>query len=666
MNYGKIVCILTTAAIMMTGCGSTAVQEAPVAASSETASSVSEEAGTAEESSEAVDSGTEDIKVLSERPDAMIKICRGNVFAASATTLLMASASDLSGSKVVYTTDNEYTQILSMAADDAGGYVYLLVRGNNTLPGDGGNTYTTMQLVTIGNDGKVAGTQDIVDPNNVTYIECIGGKVYEFGIIYDFDDGATQATKKMLHGTYEIESDGSLKDVSADDKYDAMYTSFPDGYSPVQMGSYYGTAYYSIPYCMEKYGCIYASSDDHPNSLYRIKAADDGSLSEPESVLEDDSQSLLALTTDYAVTSKYVQDSDTMEYYCVSLSDGTSNKFAELDMSDASAAPMIVDYDDDGMYVETVNSADGKNVPSVSRYPFKTESSSVSSDTFQLSEEARYSTGEGCFDNSNVVGTSDGIYYVIKDTNGSDYLGCIKGTDEFKAETPVYDPGYEKAGITLKSDEKEYLYDNDINKVYYEVSRSYPVFSANDITTQDAADKMNRTISDSVSFYESQTKDAENYYKEVQGTDEAEIFPYSYTVNMTGIEFINDGYICVGIDGYDYEGGAHGMPWSSYYSFDRKTGEKLKLTDVVANSSDEIKSIIEKDLGDAMNGQGADAFFTDAKDAVSYYNSADDFNWYLTKDGIAVVFGQYEIASYAAGPQTLVIPYSEFKVKIDI
>ena len=67
-----------------------------------------------------------------------------------------------------------------------------------------------------------------------------------------------------------------------------------------------------------------------------------------------------------------------------------------------------------------------------------------------------------------------------------------------------------------------------------------------------------------------------------------------------------------------------------------------------------------------MNGQGAEAFFTTAKDAVSYYDSADDFNWYLTKDGIAVVFGEYEIASYAAGPQILVIPYSEFEMKIDI
>lgn len=673
MKYGKIICLITTAAIMMTGCGSTSApastaSASTAAASAEKASEATEAASTAEGATEAASAAAasdEAVKVLSDRPSAMIKICRGKVFAASKTSVLMASASDLSDSSAVYTTDNENTQILSMAADDASGYVFLLVRGNNTIPGDGGNMYTTMQLVTIGSDGKVAGTQDMVDPNNVTYIECIGGKVYEFGIIYDTDDGAAESTKKLLHSTYEIESDGTLKDVSADDKYDAMYTSFPDGYSPVQQGSYFGFAYYSIPYCMEKYGCIYATSDGQPNSLYRIKVADDGSLSKPESVFDDDSQSLLALTADYALTSKYVEADSTMEYYCVSLSDGTSSKFAELDMSDSSANPMELDYDDAGMYVELVNDADGEYVPAVSKYPFKAESSSVSYDTYAITEKARYSAGEGCFENSNMVSASDGIYYVIKDADGSDYLGCMKGTDELKAETPVYDSGYGKAGITLKSDEKKYLYDNDTNKVYYEVSRTYPVFGAAGSTTQDAADKMNSTISDAAGFDESQTKSAEDYYKEAQGTDETDLFPYTYTVNTDGIKFISDGYICIGLDGYDYEGGAHGMPWSRYYTFDRKTGEQLKLTDVVENSSDEIKSIVETDLGNAMNGQGADAFFTTAKDALAYYKSADDLNWYLTKDGIAVEFGEYEIASYAAGPQTLVIPYSEFKMKID-
>ena len=59
-------------------------------------------------------------------------------------------------------------------------------------------------------------------------------------------------------------------------------------------------------------------------------------------------------------------------------------------------------------------------------------------------------------------------------------------------------------------------------------------------------------------------------------------------------------------------------------------------------------------------------FFEGAEQNIENGYQNNEFNFYLTKEGVGVEFGQYEIAPYAAGMQDIVIPYNELKMKVDV
>ena len=40
------------------------------------------------------------------------------------------------------------------------------------------------------------------------------------------------------------------------------------------------------------------------------------------------------------------------------------------------------------------------------------------------------------------------------------------------------------------------------------------------------------------------------------------------------ITYLDDHYVCVRADGYEYTGGAHGTPFRQYFVFDRETGAR--------------------------------------------------------------------------------------------
>ena len=115
---------------------------------------------------------------------------------------------------------------------------------------------------------------------------------------------------------------------------------------------------------------------------------------------------------------------------------------------------------------------------------------------------------------------------------------------------------------------------------------------------------------------------------------------------------------------YDYGGGAHGTTARESWLFDRQTGKRLTLSDVVSNSEEEIKTMV------------ADAFCT-----PPYYNEDEiwkerwqtvydaaglDMDFLLTGDGITFYFGQYEVASYAEGFPSVTIPFEQLEMKIDL
>ena len=68
---------------------------------------------------------------------------------------------------------------------------------------------------------------------------------------------------------------------------------------------------------------------------------------------------------------------------------------------------------------------------------------------------------------------------------------------------------------------------------------------------------------------------------------------YSMALTIDGddaITYLDDHYVCVRADGYEYTGGAHGTPFRQYFVFDRETGARLSLSDVVENPVEELQA----------------------------------------------------------------------------
>ena len=102
---------------------------------------------------------------------------------------------------------------------------------------------------------------------------------------------------------------------------------------------------------------------------------------------------------------------------------------------------------------------------------------------------------------------------------------------------------------------------------------------------------------------------------------------------------------------YSYTGGAHGLGGSEYLTIDMTTHKVLTLSDIIDQKKlPEVKELLW-------------SFYTDSgriKDEEAFTKKTDfdvSKNFYLAHDGIHFIYHEYEIASYAAGEQDLVIPW---------
>ena len=88
--------------------------------------------------------------------------------------------------------------------------------------------------------------------------------------------------------------------------------------------------------------------------------------------------------------------------------------------------------------------------------------------------------------------------------------------------------------------------------------------------------------------------------------------------------------------------------------FDRATGRRLQITDVVNNSPEEICSIIAPYVEAGSDwGTGEEGWETII---------LEDGRFYLTPEGIGIHFDVYEMTCYAAGALDIVVPYDKFDI----
>ena len=149
-----------------------------------------------------------------------------------------------------------------------------------------------------------------------------------------------------------------------------------------------------------------------------------------------------------------------------------------------------------------------------------------------------------------------------------------------------------------------------------------------------------------------------NSYEKLKGE-----FPedkFGWEANIEGsIKYQTDSILNIEINHYTYTGGAHGYQGMRSLLFNPKTGKNIENQELFKNYK-EFEAFAEKKFRfqfkiPANHGINATKFmFEDDKFQLP-------LNMFFTDKGLLLYYNRYEIASYADGPQELLLTYDELK-----
>jgi hypothetical protein len=140
----------------------------------------------------------------------------------------------------------------------------------------------------------------------------------------------------------------------------------------------------------------------------------------------------------------------------------------------------------------------------------------------------------------------------------------------------------------------------------------------------------------------------------------------SYIEVGYNIEFADDDLISLNFYEETFTGGAHPNHGTYTLTYDLKAGRELKLADLFKPGTNYLATISEYALRDLKArkdpesgenmGIAQDIWEDGAKPTAENYQ-----NWNITKKGLMFTFPPYQVAAYAYGPQTVIIPYAQLK-----
>lgn len=108
-------------------------------------------------------------------------------------------------------------------------------------------------------------------------------------------------------------------------------------------------------------------------------------------------------------------------------------------------------------------------------------------------------------------------------------------------------------------------------------------------------------------------------------------------------------------------GAAHPYHYSVTVNYDLGQGKELALSDLFLPNSNYLEAISSYCIMELSKRDIAfDMFSEGAAPTPENYR-----NWNITADGLMITFDEYQVAPYAAGPQTVIVPYGVLQPMID-
>lgn len=183
---------------------------------------------------------------------------------------------------------------------------------------------------------------------------------------------------------------------------------------------------------------------------------------------------------------------------------------------------------------------------------------------------------------------------------------------------------------------------------YYVIEGSRPLMQNGGPAGEIFNALIQRILDDQVNSFTANLADMEEWRAEnMPGMASTMHFDYSLLYNQNGIVSI-----LINLDVY-VAGAAHPSPFSITLNFDLIRGRDLALADLFTPGADFLGRIADLCKADLSTREYID-YLTGADPTPENYR-----NWNITPDGLLITFDAYQVAPYAAGPQTVLIEYSQ-------
>jgi len=169
-----------------------------------------------------------------------------------------------------------------------------------------------------------------------------------------------------------------------------------------------------------------------------------------------------------------------------------------------------------------------------------------------------------------------------------------------------------------------------------------------------------KTINDDIQNFKEEISNEEWYDQDIEDIDMRHGY-YSrfeviaFTPKLFSVKLYNSTY---------YGGAAHPMSYTDVINYDLINNKEFELSDLFIDGSDYITYLSEYCIDDLNFNMYQETDGMGYNDWIEEGASPDEVNFLafnLAPEGILITFDPYQVAAYAAGPQEVLIPYSELQ-----
>lgn len=185
----------------------------------------------------------------------------------------------------------------------------------------------------------------------------------------------------------------------------------------------------------------------------------------------------------------------------------------------------------------------------------------------------------------------------------------------------------------------------------YEWKITRPQFEG--IDNKDIQELINERINKDIDGYIEKM----SFVKEVEEGEER-VSAYNFFIEPSVLTN-ESGIFSIGLDMYEFSGGAHGNYWSQFYNFDLLEGKEVELNDLFRADVDYLE-LIYKNIFDQIKDN--EAWTTSLQEY--YYKDKEELIFFIQDGKIKIYFSVYGLGSYADGDHIFEIPKETVEGKL--